>query len=58
MSDYDNTNQDPAGNPVDELIGDYADQLQNIYDQRTAGDYTFAGVLAAFARDLQKVGKP
>lgn len=38
---------------VDELIKDYADHLKKVYDDRTAGDHTFAGVLADFAGDVK-----
>ena len=36
---------------MDELIAQYADKLQSIYDDRTAGDATFVGVLAQFMWD-------
>lgn len=35
--------------PVDMLIREYADRLQTVYDDRTAGDFTFSGILAEFA---------
>jgi hypothetical protein len=38
--------------PTDDLIRKYADQLQDIYDRKTAGAYTFTGVLATFAHEL------
>jgi hypothetical protein len=38
---------------IDDLIAAYATELQNIYDGRTAGDYTFIGVLSEFARAVQ-----
>lgn len=49
--------QKPVGKPVnvDAAIDEYAAVLQRIYDERTAGDYTFIGVLAGFnmaIRDL------
>lgn len=31
----------------------YADQLQKIYDERTAGDYTFEGVLFEYTQELR-----
>lgn len=39
----------------DELIGEYAAILRNIYDHQTAGDYTFEGVLAEFVRRLDGI---
>ena len=39
-------------NSTNELIRDYAVVLSAIYDERTAGDYTFAGVLATFLNDF------
>ena len=38
---------------MDSLIGIYADKLQLIYDFRTAGEYTFIGVLSEFALKVQ-----
>lgn len=40
---------------MDELILEYAAKLQDIYDKRTAGDYTFKGFLSDFVRETQKV---
>jgi hypothetical protein len=34
---------------VDGLIAEHAAKLQRIYDDQTAGDHTFTGVLAQFA---------
>lgn len=39
-------------NHLDALIATYADTLQDIYDARTAGEYTFVGVLGEFARKV------
>ncbi len=36
----------------DDLIDEYAEKLQRIYDHETAGDYTFVGLLAEFTRKL------
>ena len=33
---------------MDGLIAKYADELQKIYDNRTASDHTFTGVLSTF----------
>ena len=40
---------------MDELIKKYAQHLQDIYDNRTAGDNTFEGVLYNFAQEAQKL---
>lgn len=39
---------------MDELIARHAASLRKIYDERTAGDYTFTGVLAEFLRDYEQ----
>ncbi len=44
----------PPPETVDQKIARYAKTLQAIYDNRTAGDYTFSGVLATFLNDVQK----
>lgn len=36
---------------MNELIKDYAAQLRRIYSNRSAGDFTFEGVLASFMLD-------
>lgn len=41
----------PSKPTANELIREYATVLRAIYDERTAGDYTFAGVLATFLND-------
>lgn len=41
--------------PVDRLVHEYSKRLQKIYDERTAGDYTFVGVLGDFLNDLTAV---
>lgn len=38
---------------TDNVIRDFSDKLQKIYDNRTAGDGTFYGVLADFLRSLE-----
>lgn len=40
---------------MDELIREYADILQNIYENDTVGDYTYYGVLTEFARKMEKL---
>lgn len=37
---------------VDELIAEYAEKLERIYNERTAGDHTFTGVLAMFLSEV------
>lgn len=37
---------------MDEVIQKYAKRLQSIYDNHTAGDYTFSGVLHKFLIEL------
>jgi hypothetical protein len=39
----------------DELIREYSETLRKIYEDRTAGDYTFQGVLVMFAMKLQEL---
>ena len=43
---------EPSKPTADEVIRDYVGVLREIYDNRTAGDYTFAGVLATFLNDF------
>ena len=43
---------EPSKPTADEVIRDYVGVLREIYDNRTAGDYTFAGVLFAFLNDF------
>jgi len=45
------THQPAQGDAMDELIAKYAEELQRIYEKRTAGAYTFGGVLTQFAWD-------
>lgn len=40
-----------------EIIRLWAQKLRNIYGDRTAGDYTFEGVLASFLQDIEKEGE-
>ena len=37
----------------DTVIAKYAGELRSIYDNRTAGDYTFEGVLTSFLMEVQ-----
>ena len=39
---------------IDELISKYESIMQSIYDNRTAGDHTFTGVLSEFAREVER----
>jgi hypothetical protein len=48
------TNPDELG----ALLAKYADVLQMIYDEHTAGDYTFTGVLSSFLRELDQMDHP
>lgn len=38
---------------MDELIKQYAMELNDIYMDRTAGSYTFEGVLSSFLRAVE-----
>jgi hypothetical protein len=40
---------------VDAVIEGYAINLRQIYDGRTAGDYTFVGVLASFLMHIDAI---
>lgn len=40
---------------INELIDEYAPILSGIYEDRTAGDYTFTGVLASYTADLMSL---
>jgi len=40
---------------VDGVIAKYNDELQRIYDDRTAGDHTFTGVLSKFLIDIREL---
>lgn len=42
--------------PLDNVMRTYADILQGIYDNRTAGDASFLGVLSEFIEDLTDDG--
>ena len=46
----------PSKPTANELIRDYGRVLREIYDNRTAGDYTFVGVLSAFLNDFAETG--
>ena len=37
---------------TDDLIREYAAEAERIYEARTAGDFTWVGLLAKFAREL------
>lgn len=37
---------------MDELINKYSEILQKVYDDQTAGDYTFVGILSTMLREL------
>lgn len=39
---------------TDNLIADYANRLQSVYNDRTAGAHTFTGILATFLLDVDK----
>lgn len=41
--------------PIDKLIDQYGEELTRIYEERSAGDYTFIGILVNFVRDLRKL---
>jgi hypothetical protein len=41
---------------MDELIKKYADEIKRIVLARTFGDYTWYGLLAAFAQEVQQNG--
>lgn len=38
---------------MDDLIRIYASKAQEVYDNQTAGDWTFLGLMAEFARKVQ-----
>lgn len=40
---------------MDELIREYVDKLALVYNRRTAGDYTFDGILSEFARKITEL---
>lgn len=45
----------PTPRPTEnDTINKYAEVLANIYDHRTAGDYTFTGVLATFLNEINE----
>lgn len=37
---------------MDEVIKHYSEELERIYNERTAGDHTFTGIVARFLFDL------
>lgn len=41
----------------DILIDQYAAKLEDVYNQRTAGDFTFHGILTAFLNDYDKYNR-
>lgn len=40
---------------MDDLIKKYAAKAGRIYDNRTAGDFTWHGLLADFVREMAKI---
>ena len=38
----------------DQVINAYAEKAQQIYDQQTAGDYTWLGFLRAFVDEYER----
>lgn len=42
----------------DQLIDAAAKKLREVYDNQTAGDYTFEGILSAFLRQIDKARTP
>lgn len=45
---------DDHSSRVDAIFDEYEAILKNVYEQRTAGDYTFLGILAEFTRKLSE----
>lgn len=41
---------------IDQTIAEYAARCREVYERRTAGDYTFEGILADFARNARLGG--
>lgn len=41
---------------MDELMRLYAERLQKVYDERTAGDYSFLGILSEFSDHIVDYG--
>lgn len=37
---------------MDEIIKNWAAHLRKVYDERTAGDYTFEGILYEFGNEM------
>lgn len=47
---------EPTPRPTDnDIIKKYSEVLASIYDNRTAGDYTFTGVLATFLNEINEI---
>ena len=44
----------PALPTVEDVLNEYAISARNIYEQRTAGDYTWLGLLWCFTDELDK----
>jgi hypothetical protein len=55
MSDYSDEYAYQPVSDVDTVIEGYAINLRQIYDGRTAGDYTFVGVLASFLMHIDAI---
>lgn len=47
---------DTFNSDTDDILRNYEDRLQEIYDNQTAGDHTFIGVLASMLLDLNAAG--
>lgn len=42
---------------IEDLIDEYADEAARIYRERTAGDFTWTGLLGDFFRRVQEAGE-
>lgn len=54
MSDLD-ARKSAWNEAVTELAEEYASKLQDIYEKRTAGDFTFLGVLGEYTQKLDQL---
>lgn len=54
MSDLE-ARKDAWNEAVTELAEEYASKLQDIYEKRTAGDFTFLGVLGEYTQKLDQL---
>ncbi len=41
---------------INQLIAKYAGETRDVYEKRSAGDYTFTGLFAEFVWELQEKG--